>query len=39
MRLEKHAEFSESLAGAVLRELKQTQPGGHAPRAQLAGDI
>ncbi len=39
LRLEKHAEFSESLAGFVLREIGSAQAGGHAPRAQLAGDL
>ena len=39
MRLEKHAEFSESVAGAVTRTLREARQGGHAPRAQLAGDI
>lgn len=39
LRLEKHAEFSESVAGSVLRELGAARPGGHAPRAQLAGDL
>jgi len=40
--LEKHAEFSDSLAGGVERDLRSA-PGakvpGHASRAQLAGDI
>jgi hypothetical protein len=39
MRLEKHAEFSESLAGVLTRELVLPQAGGHAARAQLAGDL
>jgi len=40
MRLERHAEFSESVAGSVVRELGgAARPGGHAPRAQLAGDL
>ena len=39
MRLEKHAEFSESVAGSVTRELSAARVGGHAPRAQLAGDL
>jgi len=39
MRLEKHAEFSESVAGSVTRDVGAAQPGGHAPRAQLAGDL
>lgn len=39
MRLEKHAEFSESVAGSVTRDLGAARVGGHAPRAQLAGDL
>jgi hypothetical protein len=43
MRLERHAEFSESLAGVVLRELPRGAgkpvPGGHTGTAQLAGDL
>lgn len=39
MHLERHAEFSESVAGSVLRDLGTTRSGGHAPRAQLAGDL
>jgi hypothetical protein len=42
MQLHRHAEFSESLAGMVLRNLGAAPGGkvpGHAPRAQLAGDI
>jgi hypothetical protein len=39
IHLEKHAEFSESVAGSVLRDLGTTQARGHAPRAQLAGDL
>ena len=39
MRLEKHAEFSESVAGSVTRDLRAASVGGHAPRAQLAGDL
>jgi hypothetical protein len=43
MRLERHAEFSESLAGVVLRELPRTAgkavPGAHANKAELAGDL
>lgn len=43
MRLERHAEFSDSLAGVVLRELpradSQGVTGAHAARAQLAGDL
>lgn len=38
MLIERHAEFSDSVAGYVSRELKPV-PGGHAPRAQLAGDL
>ena len=40
--LEKHAEFSDSLAGMVQRDLRSAPGGrvaGHASRAQLAGDI
>ena len=43
MRLERHAEFADSLAGVVLRQLPRT--GGkaaavaHAGTAQLAGDL
>lgn len=44
MRLERHAEFSDSLAGVVLRELPRTgggtaAAGAHANKAQLAGDL
>lgn len=39
LQLEKHAEFSESVAGFVTRELGTVQPGGHARKAQLAGDL
>ena len=43
MRLERHAEFSDSLAGVVLRELPRTArkaaAGAHADTAQLAGDL
>ena len=43
MRLERHAEFSDSLAGVVLRELPRTAgksvPGAHASQAELAGDL
>ncbi|MFI5447680.1 hypothetical protein [Polaromonas sp. UC242_47] len=43
MQLERHAEFSESLAGSVSRELGAAAGNravaGHAPRAQLAGDL
>lgn len=38
MLIERHAEFSDSVAGYVSRELKSAS-GGHAPRAQLAGDL
>lgn len=43
LQLQRHAEFSESVAGFVSRELgpitvKPAQ-GGHAARAQLAGDL
>ena len=42
VQLERHAEFSDSLAGMVLRDLSAAPGGrvaGHATRAQLAGDI
>ena len=42
LQLERHAEFSESLAGQVKRDLSAAPGGqvaGHSPRAQLAGDI
>jgi hypothetical protein len=38
MQLERHAQFSDSLAGSVSRDLPRVA-GGHAPRAQLAGDL
>lgn len=43
MHIERHAEFSDSVAGYVIRDLRPaagTSPGsGHAARAQLAGDL
>ena len=43
MQLQRHAEFSESLAGTVGRELGRTggapAPAGHSARAALAGDL
>lgn len=43
MRLERHEEFSESLAGEIHRDLTpvggKPAPAGHKPRAQLAGDL
>jgi hypothetical protein len=43
MRLERHAEFADSLAGVVLRQLSRgggkAAVGGHAGTAQLAGDL
>lgn len=43
LQLQRHAEFSESVAGFVSRELAPTAAkpaqGGHAARAQLAGDL
>jgi hypothetical protein len=39
MLIERHAEFSESVAGAVIRVIRAPKSGGHAPRAQLAGDL
>ena len=43
MRLERHEEFADSLAGVVLRQLPHASgkaaPGAHAATAQLAGDL
>ena len=41
VRLQRHAEFSESLAGTVSRDLKSLAlpAPGHAPQAALAGDL
>ena len=42
MRLERHEEFADSLAGVVLRQLPRAGsavPGAHAGTAQLAGDL
>ena len=39
MRLQRHAEFSESLAGTVSRELGSAPPAGHSALALLAGDL
>jgi hypothetical protein len=43
MRLERHEEFSDSLAGVVLRVLPlakgKAAAGAHADKAQLAGDL
>ena len=43
MRLERHEEFADSLAGVVLRQLPRVggkaAPGAHAGTAQLAGDL
>lgn len=43
MRLEQHEEFSDSLAGVVVRELPRGggkgTAGAHADKAQLAGDL
>jgi hypothetical protein len=42
MQLKRHAEFSESLAGTVSRELSRasgTTATGHAAQAALAGDL
>ena len=42
VQLERHAEFSDSLAGMVQRDLRAAPGGkvaGHATRAQLAGDL
>ncbi len=38
MRLERHEEFSDSLAGVVVRQLPRAG-GAHAGTAQLAGDL
>ena len=38
LMLERHAQFSESVAGIVSRHLAAPAPG-HAARAQLAGDL
>ena len=44
LRLERHAEFADSLAGSVTRVLPPTIKGapkalGHSPKAALAGDL
>lgn len=40
MHIERHAQFSESVAGFVSRALPAAPgPAGHAARAQLAGDL
>jgi hypothetical protein len=42
LTLQRHAEFSDSLAGTVSRHLLPQQPArldGHAPTAALAGDL
>jgi hypothetical protein len=40
MQIERHAQFSESVAGFVSRHLPAASgPAGHAARAQLAGDL
>lgn len=44
MQIERHAEFSDSVAGHVSRDLSPAtgnaaSHAGHAPRAQLAGDL
>ena len=39
MQLQRHAEFSESLAGTVRRELGSAPGTGHAALALLAGDL
>lgn len=43
MRLERHEEFSDSLAGVVVRKLPRVNgnsiAGAHADTAQLAGDL
>jgi len=42
LELQRHAEYSESLAGTLLRDLSAAPGGkvpGHSPRAQVAGDL
>ena len=39
LMLERHAEFSESLAGIVSRDLETANVAGHAAKAFLAGDL
>lgn len=39
MRLQRHAEFSESLAGTVSRDLAGAATSSHAAQAALAGDL
>ena len=43
MRLQRHEEFADSLAGVVVRQLPRVgdkvAPGTHAATAQLAGDL
>ncbi len=42
LQLQRHAEYSESLAGTLLRDLNAAPGGvvpGHSPRAQVVGDL
>lgn len=42
LQLQQHAEYTESLAGTLLRDLSAAPSGrvpGHSPRAQVAGDL
>ena len=39
IRLQRHAEFSESLAGTVSRDLAGAAASSHAAQAALAGDL
>ena len=42
LQLQRHAEYSESLAGTLLRDFSAVPGGkvpGHSPRAQVAGDL
>lgn len=39
MHIERHAQFSDSVAGYVSRDLGPSSGAGHAARAQLAGDL
>jgi hypothetical protein len=42
LQLQRHAEYTESLAGTLLRDFSAAPSGkvpGHSPRAQVAGDL
>lgn len=39
MHIERHAQFSDSVAGYINRDLGLSSGAGHAARAQLAGDL